>query len=142
MLRVKKRENAAAVQNVKRWIGAREALAGFDVDWLNERVCTRWVLDTLMPHGPSCPSCGNPITRPRQVESWYALRRVRCGQCGLFCTATSGTFLHGAGIEVREYLVIVLLVGLGVEVSEIARLLGRSRDTITIWSLGIKAWGG
>lgn len=139
---IEKRPHAASAQPVKRWIGAHEVFAGFDVEWLNERVCTRWVLDRLMPYGPSCPRCGNPITRSRQTDSWYALRRVRCGQCGRFLTATSGTFLHGAGIDVREYLIIALLVGMGVDVSEIARLLGRSRDTIATWSLGIKAWGG
>ena len=94
--------------------------------------CRRGLIGLLHPGGGRCPGCGEPVGE-HQLDSWHGLKRLRCGRCGRFFTAASGTVLSGCKLDWRVVFLIAAFLALGLEVKVIARTLGVSEETVRLW---------
>ena len=105
----------------------------FRADFFDPRRCSEWLIDRLHPAGVRCNSCGTPLTGEDRIARFYSLQRVRCPSCGKFLAPLPGTFLSHCRLEPRELVLMLLLLRLSVADNEIARVVGRNKETIRLW---------
>ncbi len=104
-----------------------------DWRWLNEDVCRLWLLQQFYPVGPCCPVCRVEVRKGKATTSWWSLRRVHCHNCGSFYRATRNTILHRCNLKLRQVVMLVWALSLGVNDSCAARLSGINQRTARLW---------
>ena len=105
----------------------------FGPDFLDRERCREWVLERLHGHDPACPECGGLLDDPRRLARWRANGRIRCGGCGKFYSATTGTFMAGSRLGFRQVVLLALLMGLGLSNAQAAAILGCSAEAARLW---------
>lgn len=115
-----------------------DVLDAFDADFLDEERCRSWVMNKLHPDGGHCPRCGADIP-DRQMRGFWSCKRMKCGRCGKFFTALTGTFLSGCHLKFREIVLLALLLALEVPDKQIASILHMSAENVRLWRIKFKA---
>ena len=110
----------------------------FGAEFLSQTRCKLFIASVLHGDAPRCPGCGAAIPG-RMMRSFCDGRRIRCDACGKFFNVFSGTFLSGTHMSSREVVLLALLLGLGVQDKEIARILKISAESVRLWRLKFKA---
>lgn len=113
------------------------ASEAFTAGFLDEGACRAWVLSVLHPEGAHCPWCGLRLEGATEVSFWSG-RRCSCPRCGRGFTARAGTFLHGAGLDDRQVVLIAMLLNEGLSPARVAALSGVHPDTVRLWALKFK----
>jgi transposase-like protein len=106
----------------------------FGAEFLSQTRCKLFIASVLHGDAPRCPGCGAAIPG-RMMRSFCDGRRIRCDACGKFFNVFSGTFLSGTHMSSREVVLLALLLGLGVQDKEIARILKISAESVRLWRL-------
>lgn len=101
--------------------------------WFDIHSCQAWLLQALHPQGPHCRWCGRALTSPAQVATWKALGRLRCPDCGRWCTPLTNTVLSKSSLDPRRYVLLCLLALAGLDDRAIAQRLQVSAETIRRW---------
>ena len=107
----------------------------FNAEFLVESFCRYWVIEKL--HQPKkflCPECGAAVPE-NLLRSFWEAKRIECDKCGKWFTALTGTFLSGCHFDFREIVLFVLLIGLGVQDKEIARIMTISAENVRLWRI-------
>lgn len=117
---------------------ADRAASAFTADFLNAAFCLQWFLDRYYPDGYRCPDCGAPVS-DRCLDSFLALRRFTCSECGGQPRATKRTILQDSGFNPSELYLLCLLISYGLDDSAIARTLSVSAATVNTWRAKIAA---
>lgn len=110
----------------------------FGAEFLDAGACDAYIIESLHGDCLACPGCGATVA----ARSFHGLRvenRVRCRRCGKFFTALTGTFLSGTHLSSREIVLLALLLGLGVQDKEVARIIGISAESVRLWRLKFRA---
>lgn len=132
-------ENTAI--NDKRHLGGvfvpRDVLKAFDVNVLNNETCKMWITERLHHNEAHCPGCGAPLPG-RLAHSFWDCKRIKCGKCGKYFTALTGTFLSGCHFSFREIFLLSFLLALGVPDKQIAATLKISAENVRLWRLKFK----
>ena len=116
-----------------------EILNAFGADFLDEAFCRHWILKKLHPGDEQlCPQCRIPITGNALQHFWEA-KRVRCGTCGKFFTALSGTTIGGCHLDFRSLIILGIFLGLGIRYELIATRLGINPETVRLWQKKFEA---
>lgn len=105
-----------------------------------EKPATERILGQLYPHGPHCPSCHNPITGKRALETFWRGERTWCSSCEKKFWPSSGTFLSGSGLSYAQIEVLLVLLSLGIDNKRIASMANCHEDTVANWHAKIKFW--
>jgi transposase-like protein len=106
----------------------------FGAEFLSQTRCQLFIASVLHGDAPRCLGCGAAIPS-RMMRSFCDGRRIRCDACGKFFNVFSGTFLSGTHFSSREVVLLALLLGLGVQDKEIARILKISAESVRLWRL-------
>jgi transposase-like protein len=67
------------------------------------------------------------------MHSFWDCKRIKCGRCGKYFTALTGTFLSGCHFNFREIVLLALLLALGVVDKQIAAILKISSENVRLW---------
>ena len=110
------------------------------VDFFDERVCRRWILQRLHPQCPHCPGCGKPITSEKGVVNFFEMKRVFCKHCKKIFTALTGTALNGIQIDLRTLYLLAVFLALKIDRKEIAMMLNIHIETVRVWEAKFKAF--
>lgn len=62
-----------------------------------------------------------------------AMKRIKCAGCGAMFTAMTGTFLSGTHLQCEEIVLMCMLLSLGVQDKEIARIVRISAESVRLW---------
>lgn len=108
-------------------------LTALDETWLDVRACNAWLLRALHLQNPHCRWCGRALTSPAQAATWRALGRLRCSDCGRWCTPLTNTPLSKSSLDPRRYVLLCLLALAGLGDRAIAQRLKVSAETIRRW---------
>lgn len=65
---------------------------------------------------------------------------MRCGSCGKFFTALTGTFLAGTHMNYREIVLLALFLSLDLPFKKIGQLLEISQETVRLWKMKFDAF--
>lgn len=115
-----------------------DVVGAFNAEYLVESFCRYWVIEHLHPRKMfSCPECGTAVPE-NLVRSFWEAKRIECGQCGKWFTALTGTFLSGCHMNFQEIVLFALLIGLGVQDKEVARIMKISVESVRLWRLKFK----
>jgi len=136
-------EHTKNITNIQSTIGDDviapvRAFREFNVEFLDEDVCIRWIIARLHTPVIKCPRCAMIILDPRRLRRFWNVERLKCEQCGAFFTALTGTVLSGCHMSLREIYLMLVLLGLGVKDKTIADKLNVSRESIRLWRLKLK----
>jgi transposase-like protein len=116
-----------------------EILSAFGADFLDDEFCRLWILKKLHPGTEHlCPQCRTPITGSTLQHFWEA-KRIRCGACGKFFTALSGTIISGCHLDFRSLIILGVFLGLGIRYGLIAAKLGINQETVRLWQKKFEA---
>ena len=110
----------------------------FGAEFLSQTRCQLFIAYVLHGDAPRCLGCGAAIPS-RMMRSFCDGRRIRCDACGKFFNVFSGTFLSGTHFSSGVVVLLALLLGLGVQDKEIARILKISAESVRLWRLKFKA---
>ena len=110
----------------------------FGAEFLSQTRCQLFIASVLHGDSPSCPRCG-VIIPGRMLRSFCNGRRIHCDACGKYFNVFSGTFLSGTHFSSREVVLLALLMALGVQDKEVARILKISAESVRLWRLKFKA---
>lgn len=108
-----------------------EVMQAFGPEFLDETRCREWILKKLHGDVPSCPRCKLKIFDT--PEKFWQGEQIRCEMCGKKFTALSNTFLAGTQFDLREILLLAVLLWYEFSNQEIARVLKVDQETIRIW---------
>jgi transposase-like protein len=100
--------------------------------FFDEQYCRMWILSLLYSDYPLCPECGMKIPKSKLQRFWNC-QRIRCGNCGKFFTALTGTFLSGCHMDFRKLILLAIFLECSFPTKEIAERLHVSAETIRIW---------
>lgn len=118
-----------------------QVIKAFTAEFLVEAFCRYWVIEQLHPaKNFKCPECGARIP-DNLLRSFWENKRIEC-KCGKWFTALTGTFISGCHMDFREIVFFMLLLGLGVQDKEIARMLKISTESVRLWKLKFKELEG
>ena len=99
----------------------------------SDDACRKVLIEARWPGGFSCPRC-------RHIKG-YELREypvIECAKCGHQASATAGTVLHGAKLELHKlFLLLYLLVAEkdGANCKQLKRQVGVNYKTARLWKL-------
>jgi len=110
----------------------------FKAEFLDEEYCQRYFFKSFSPMGAGCPHCNKHITNDITLKNFFSMKRCQCKSCSRWFTATTGTILQGSQLSVREFYLLCLFLGYGIDISEIARILKVHRDTVKLWQRKLK----
>lgn len=111
---------------------ALDVLKCFGATFLDENICRSWITQKLHWFGEACPKCDAGVA-PRLRPSFWAVKRIKCERCGVIFTALTGTFLSGTHLDYRGIILLSLLLALGVQDKEIARVVKISAESVRLW---------
>jgi len=114
------------------WLPA-DVVAELSDQFFDAETCADWFLQRCYPCGPTCPRCGGVITGERAVARWRSLQRLTCTHCGRKVKATTGTLLQEAHLDPRQLFIILAMLGLGADPSDVARIVGVTPATVLAW---------
>jgi len=114
-----------------------DIFSAINADFLGERQCRQFVLESLHSDRAKCPECGSDIA-PNLVQSFWEVRRIECGKCGKWFNALTGTFLSGCHFNFQEIVLFAMLISFEVPDKEIARIMRISFESIRLWKLKFK----
>lgn len=110
----------------------------FNAEFLVESFCRYWVIEQLHPNKKfTCPECGTPIAE-NLMRSFWENKRMQCDACGKWFTALTNTFLSGCHLDFPHIVLFSLLIGLGVEDKEIARIIKITTESVRLWKIKFK----
>ena len=92
----------------------------------------RALYQPLHPAGPRCPACRTELDSQARVHFW-AGERLRCSACGKRFTARTGTKLNGCRLTEPQLYLVLVLTGLGLTPTVVAKLVGTSSETVRQW---------
>jgi transposase-like protein len=116
-----------------------QVAAAFGADFLDAGRCASFVLEQLHGEGARCPQCGAELQGQKR-ETFRSWGRVHCSECGKWFSATTGTPLHKSKIDVRQLILISMLLSEGITVRRIAEMTELSAATIASWWLKFQAF--
>lgn len=120
----------------------KEAIKTFSAEFLDDALCNYWFISLSHPSGPRCPKCGKEIIDNTTLKNFNTLKRCNCKFCNHSFTAKSKTILpQGSKLSVREFFLLSLLLGFGIEIKEIARILKIHPVTVNLWQKKIEIMG-
>jgi len=111
-----------------------EILKVFNANFLDYEFARLWILKRLHPHGAHCPGCGAAVPA-KKLRRFWANGRIRCGECGKYYTALTGTFISGCQIDFRGLMLLSVLIALGVHDGQIAAIVGMGHENVRLWRL-------
>lgn len=111
---------------------ADDARARLSAEFLNPERCLQWFLERYYPGGYVCPDCGASVS-DLALPGFLALKRFTCSGCGKQPRATHGTVLHHSSFTPTELYLLSLLISIGANDREIARLLSISSARAELW---------
>jgi transposase-like protein len=100
------------------------------LDAITKESAWKWIHQRYLPQGVTCPSCGSAISTEKALAAWWKQERTYCKACDSSFRAKSVTPLAGTEWEADEYVKLIILVGTGRRVSDIARILGKSHGAV------------
>lgn len=109
-----------------------DVLKSFNVDFLDEAWCRAWITEKLHGNEARCPKCDWSVSE-RLESSFWGMKRIKCGRCGVIFTTLSGTFLTGTHLDCRGIVLLALLLAIGVQEKEIARIVDISAESVRLW---------
>ncbi|GEM_PF-6012548 len=115
------------------------AWQAFSLDFINLEPIRAWVLQQIHPGGAFCPFCKNKITDKTTLNNFYNLKRGVCKSCGKWISATMGTALHHAGLDLKEIYLIAVFTAMNVDRPAIADILQCHPDTVKLWQAKFRA---
>lgn len=127
-------KNMTEKQRVKSF-SPEKALEALSANFFREDACRDWLLKTLHPDGAHCPGCGTRLEDKKSVHNFWNLRRCECKVCKKWFSATSGTILHGAQLNMRQTFLLIFLLSLGIDDRKIAEICGISSGTVRLWRM-------
>ena len=77
-----------------------EAVEAFSALFLDEKVCTLWVLKRLHPEGARCPECKAAVGY--DDGNFWEMKRCHCKECGKWFTATTGAHIARRSTPARR----------------------------------------
>jgi|LGOV01.1.fsa_nt_gb transposase-like protein len=101
--------------------------------FFDAETCADWFLARCYPDGPACPRCGGAITGERALARWRRMQRLTCPHCQRKVKASTGTLLQESHLDPRGLFVLLSLLGLGVDPSDVAQVLGVTAATVLTW---------
>ncbi|MGA1846893.1 hypothetical protein [Deferribacter abyssi] len=125
-------ENQTGARIAKRTFKPGVVVSEFDVNFLDEGKCRKYLLEIFYPEGARCPICGKLVPE-KSVQRFWENKKMKCPYCGKFYFATSKTVLSAKKLSFRQIYLIALFLGLGVNPYKIAELVGCDKKIVYYW---------
>ncbi|MEK6812724.1 MAG: hypothetical protein AABX86_01260 [Nanoarchaeota archaeon] len=118
-----------------------DAFQSFSANFLNNEICTRWLINRLHPDGAVCPHCQTKIIDETTLDNFANMSRCKCKSCNKWFSATVGTILHNAHLEPAEVYLLAVLLELKIDIKTIAKILGVHPGSIKNWKMKFEVCG-